>query len=142
MNEIILLGLILAIIFTEITEISPGGFIVPAYFALYIDDPLRIIFTIIVSVVSVFIVKFVGRYTIIYGRRKFAVYIVVGVFLKFLLNFFYLGGALTFSSFSLTVGYLVPGILGKDIEKQGIVKTIIALFIVVLLTRIIYIILV
>ena len=32
-NDIIIFGIILSIIFYEITEISPGGLIVPAYIA-------------------------------------------------------------------------------------------------------------
>ena len=38
-NDIIIFGIILSIIFYEITEISPGGLIVPAYVAFYINDP-------------------------------------------------------------------------------------------------------
>ena len=36
-NDIIIFGIILSIIFYEITEISPGGLIVPAYIAFYIN---------------------------------------------------------------------------------------------------------
>lgn len=34
-NNIIILGIIISIIFYEITEISPGGMIVPGYIALF-----------------------------------------------------------------------------------------------------------
>ena len=36
-NDIIIFGIILSIIFYEITEISPGGLIVPAYIAFYCE---------------------------------------------------------------------------------------------------------
>ena len=34
MNDILLLGIFLSLIFTELTDLSPGGIIVPAYFAM------------------------------------------------------------------------------------------------------------
>ncbi len=49
-NEIMVLGVILSRAFYEITEISPGGLIVPAYFALYLDNPTKIILTLIKTV--------------------------------------------------------------------------------------------
>ena len=51
-NEIMVLGVILSIAFYEITEISPGGLIVPAYFALYLDNPTKIILTVFISVIT------------------------------------------------------------------------------------------
>ena len=54
-NEIMVLGVILSIVFYEITEISPGGLIVPAYFALYLDNPTKIILTIFIIII--FIIK-------------------------------------------------------------------------------------
>ena len=39
--ETLLIGLVLALLWTEITDVSPGGLIVPGYFALYLDEPLR-----------------------------------------------------------------------------------------------------
>jgi hypothetical protein len=41
MNEILILGLLISLAFSEITGISPGGIIVPSYFAIYLDDPYK-----------------------------------------------------------------------------------------------------
>ena len=46
--NIVLLGVIISIIFFEITNISPGGIIVPGLMALYIKQPERMLYTIIV----------------------------------------------------------------------------------------------
>ncbi len=46
MYNLIILGIIISIIFYELTEISPGGVIVPGYIALFITQPGRIIMTI------------------------------------------------------------------------------------------------
>ena len=38
------LGLVLALIYVEVTGISPGGLIVPGYFALYLNQPWPLLF--------------------------------------------------------------------------------------------------
>ena len=74
-NEVIILGIILSIIFYEITEISPGGLIVPAYIAFYLDNPQRVVITILAGILTFLIVKFISNHAIVYGRRKFALYL-------------------------------------------------------------------
>lgn len=133
MNDILLLGIFLSLIFTELTDLSPGGIIVPAYFAMYSYDWKRLFGTIVLALLCMLIVHFMSKYMILYGRRRYAVYIMTGVLLKFL--FSSMGAGASFS-----IGSLIPGILGRDMEKQGIPKTLIALGIVTLLIRLIYII--
>ena len=72
-HEILTLGVIVSIAFYELTEISPGGLIVPAYFALYLDAPLKLIITVFISLLTVAVLKILSRSTILYGRRRFAV---------------------------------------------------------------------
>ena len=133
MNDILLLGIFLSLIFTELTDLSPGGIIVPAYFAMYAYDWKRLLGTIILALLCMLIVHFMSKYMILYGRRRYAVYIMTGVLLKFLIGS--MGAGVSFS-----FGSLITGILGRDMEKQGIPKTLIALGIVTLLIRLIYII--
>ena len=73
-QNILTLGVIISIVFYEITEISPGGLIVPAYFALYLDDPLKLSVTAGISLLTLLLLKLLSRYTILYGRRRFAVH--------------------------------------------------------------------
>ena len=44
-----------------------------------------------------------------------------------------------FYNLSMTIGYLVPGILGREMEKQGVVKTLGSLTIVTLIIRLLQI---
>jgi hypothetical protein len=39
--ETLLIGLVIALVWAELTDVSPGGLIVAGYFALYLDRPLR-----------------------------------------------------------------------------------------------------
>ena len=84
MNDILLLGIILGLIFTELTDLSPGGIIVPAYFAMYAYDWRRMLGTILLAFLCVLIVRFLSKYTILYGRRRYAVYLMTGILLKYL----------------------------------------------------------
>ena len=70
MNDILLLGIFLSLIFTELTDLSPGGIIVPAYFAMYAYDWKRLLGTIILALLCMLIVHFMSKYMILYGRRR------------------------------------------------------------------------
>ena len=142
MNELAVLALLVSLLFTELTNILPGGVIVPFYFALYLDDPVKIAATVISAVIAVGVVKILSRYTILYGRRKFALYIIIGILEKIIFTYLYFGNSYMFYNLSMTIGYLVPGILGREMEKQGVVKTFGALAIVVLIIKLLQIVLV
>jgi len=122
-DNIIILGIILSIFFYEVTEISPGGIIVPGYMALFVDNPKRIIWTIILSILCYFAVNFISSYTILYGKRKFGMFIVVSFIIRYILELF-IGTIGASISMSLVIGYLVPGILAQELDRQGIVRTL------------------
>ena len=139
MNELAVLALLISLIFTELTNLLPGGIIVPFYFALYLDDPVKILATVISALIAMMVVKFLSRYTILYGRRKFALYLIIGILEKILFTYLYFGNSYMFYNLSMTIGYLVPGILGREMEKQGILKTLGALTAVTLVIRLVQI---
>lgn len=139
MNELAVLALLISLIFTELTNLLPGGIIVPFYFALYLDDPVKILATVISALIAMMVVKFLSRYTILYGRRKFALYLIIGILEKILFTYLYFGNSYMFYNLSMTIGYLVPGILGREMEKQGVLKTLGALTAVTLVIRLVQI---
>lgn len=141
MNELAVLSLLVSLLFTEFTNLLPGGIIVPFYFALYLDDPVKIAATVLSALVAVGAVRLLSRFTILYGRRKFAMYLIIGILERILFTYFYFGDSYMFYNLSMTIGYLVPGILGREMEKQGVVKTLSSLTVVVLLVRLLQIVL-
>ncbi|MDD4780427.1 MAG: poly-gamma-glutamate biosynthesis protein PgsC [Tissierellia bacterium] len=141
MNELIIISLLVSIIFSDVTNIIPGGIIIPFYFVLYLNDFVKITATLITSIACVFIIRFLSRYTILYGRRKFTMYIIIGIIIKIIFTYIYFGNSYMFYNLSMTIGYVVPGVLGRVMERQGIMKTLGALAIVVLIIAIIQIIL-
>lgn len=132
MNDYLLLGIFISLAFTELTDLSPGGIIVPAYFAMYSYDWKRLLGTVILALLCMAILHFLSKFMILYGRRRYAVYILTGILLKYL-------AGMTGAGTSVSIGSLIPGILGRDMERQKVLPTLIGLGIVTLLTRLIYI---
>lgn len=132
MHNILIFGSIMSIVFYEITEISPGGIIVPAYVALYLDSPEKVAFTIGNSLLIVAIVRFLSPFLIVYGRRKFVFCIVLSFLLRFLFQRLHLylieeQGIYLFSAG--VIGTLISGILAQEMSRHGIWKTLSAMII-------------
>lgn len=136
--NVVLLGVIISIIFYEITDISPGGIIVPGLLVLYIKQPERIIYTIIIGILTYFVVKFISKYLIIFGKRRFVVMIFVSVVLNVLIGY-----ALSWTSISLLnisiIGFTISGLIANDIYKQGLRRTVPSIAIVVCIIQLILI---
>ena len=131
-NDIIIFGIILSIIFYEITEISPGGLIVPPYIAFYINTPQRIIITIIAGILTFLIVKFISNHTIIYGRRKFALCIMISFMIRLILKYFNIYIVNEYEIYILggsVIGVIIPGIMAQEMDRHGIVRTVSSLMI-------------
>jgi poly-gamma-glutamate biosynthesis protein PgsC/CapC len=119
-------GVAFGMVFTELTGISPGGLIVPGYIALYWNQPDRLSLTAGIAIATACTLKLLSRWLLLYGRRRYALFLLVGFTLKsgtqlFLPSLFPVLGGLE------AVGWLVPGIIASDIDKQGVVKTLLAL---------------
>ena len=131
--NLVILGVLLGIIFYEITDISPGGIIVPGLLAMYYRQVDRIIYTLVIALIAYFIVKLLSRYFVIFGKRRFVLMIIISIFLNVILD-------LILHSFSLSmlnltiIGYTIAGIIANDFYKQGLLKTVPALAIVTGLT--------
>ena len=138
MNELAILSLLISLIFADVVGLMPGGIIVPFYFVLFIEEPVKIAAT-VVTALAAMVVRILSNYTILYGRRKFALYLVAGLCFKVLFSFAWFGNTYMFYNLSMTIGHLVPGILGSTMEKQGIGKTLLSLGVVVLIIRLLQI---
>lgn len=131
MNEIAVIALLMSLIFTELTGLIPGGMILPMYFVLYLHDPVKLGATVACALIALGIMKILSRFAVIYGRRRFTLFLIIGLLEKLLFTWLYYGNTYSLLNLSMTIGYLVPGILGQNMEKQGIWKTLCSLCIVV-----------
>lgn len=133
MGETILLGMLLAIVFYEITDISPGGIIVPGMLAYYVYDPRRILLTCLVAVLASLMVRLLSRHVILFGKRKYVLHIVIAAAIGVLLGFTRISIDFAFMSVPL-IGTIIAGILASEITKQGMVRTLLSLGVVLLIT--------
>lgn len=127
------LGLVLALIFSELTGISPGGLIVPGYFAIYLDQPWRPLATLAVAFLALGLYRLAGNYLILFGRRRFVFMILVGVVLAQLWNLL-LPASLAEPISLRVIGWVVPGLLASNLERQKMLPTLASLIFVSVLT--------
>lgn len=128
MAQILILGVLVSIIFYELTGITPGGIIVPGIMVAYIGQPLKMLYTVAIALIAYLLVRLLSRRFLIFGKRRFAVLILLCLLLHLVINLI-LGafmGNLTLASLSL-VGYTVAGIIASNMYKQGVVHTVTSL---------------
>lgn len=130
--ETIFLGIVVALLYAEITGIYPGGIIVPAFLALSLDQPLRVLATVIVACLSLFLYKLLARYFILFGQRRFVLMLLLGglgvqVWLWVMPSFS--PGPQELQA----VGWIIPGLLANNLERQKFFPTLASLITTVVL---------
>jgi len=131
--ETLLIGLVLALLWAEITDISPGGIIVPGYFALYLDRPLRAAASLAVALLTLAIYRFLARRLILFGRRRFVLMVLVGAVLS--QAWLLVLPRLFAAPVELRViGWVIPGILASSLARQKVLPTLASLAAVATLT--------
>ena len=131
--EAIGLGLVMSLFFTEAVGFAAGGFVVPGYIALYLNQPLMVVGTILAALVTYLCVKLAGRFFLLYGRRTLVLAVLLG----------FIFGALTERLPALglgtgglaAIGFIIPGLLAYWMTRQGIVQTLAAMGVAAVLVR-------
>jgi len=124
--ETLLIGLVVALLWAEVTDVSPGGLIVPGYIALYLDRPLRLAATLAVALLTVALYRLLARRLILFGRRRFVLMVLLGAVLSqawlvALPRLFEAPVELR------VIGWVVPGILASSLTRQKALPTLASL---------------
>lgn len=119
----IALGLVTSLFFSETLGVAAGGMVVPGYCALYLEQPLVVAFTLVTGYITYFVVHSLGTVSIIYGRRRTVLMIMVGFAFGWLVRS--VGATqVHVGSLDLTVvGYIIPGLVAIWIDRQGAPET-------------------
>lgn len=125
-HEIVVAGVAISLIFAELTGLSPAGLIVPGYIALSMQTPRRVVYTLAVAVAAWGCARLLSRWMILYGRRRFAVLVLLAFAIDTAVSSL---GLLPYDPG--LIGVLVPGIMAQEMEKQGLVKSLLSLAVVV-----------
>jgi poly-gamma-glutamate biosynthesis protein PgsC/CapC len=115
--ETLIAGLVLALLWAETTDISPGGIIVPGYLALFATQPLRLAATLAAALLTLIVYRLLARHLILFGRRRFVLMILAGALLSQV--WFLLVPRVASSPLELRViGWIIPGILASNLARQ------------------------
>jgi poly-gamma-glutamate biosynthesis protein PgsC/CapC len=131
--ETLLIGILLAVLYAEVMDIYPGGIVVPAYMALYLDHPISIILTLAVAVCALLSYRFLSRWVILFGQRRFVMFILLGIIWSQVLMLILPDVFLSATELRV-IGWVVPGLLGNNLEKQRPILTLASLFTVMIMT--------
>ncbi len=134
------IGIILSLFFIEAFGMAAGGIIVPGYVALQLGTPDRLIGLVVIAFATFLTIKFVGRFTFLFGRRQMVVSLLIGTIYAIISHhFLFFNTAENTVEFS-AVGWVVPGLIAHWSVKQGFVKTLAMLAIISVLVRLVVII--
>jgi len=133
------LGVVFSLLSYEVLGLAAGGIVVPGYIALLLTSPDKLIGIFIVSLLTFFIVKLIGKYTFLYGRRQLVLSILIGCLIAIISrNFLYFELSSQLLQFQ-AVGWVIPGLIAYWYGKQGVYQTISALLITSIIVRLLVI---
>ena len=129
------MGMIISLFLTETIGVMAGGIIVPGYFALYLHNPLMVITTFLISLITYSLVLLLSKFMLIYGRRRLILCLLLGFLFGYLLRLI-----LDITSFQIMIndnwieleyiGYIIPGLIASWMDRQGVIRTISVILIV------------
>lgn len=130
--ELFIIGMLVGFIFYELTGISPGGVISPAYLALFIYDPGKIAMTLVISFLVFLIIRYLSATTILYGRRKFLLAVLLSFVIKLLIETII--QPIDVITLDLqSIGYIIPGLIANEMSRQKVIPTLLGTGIVTLI---------
>lgn len=131
--EIFLIGLIVGFLFYEWVGISPGGVIAPAYFALFIYQPGKIVMTLLITFAVYYCIRFFAARFVVYGRRKLLLALILSFCFKLSIEYWLQPMAVMQLDLQ-SIGYIIPGLVANEMARQAIIPTLSGLGIVTLIT--------
>jgi len=117
------IGILVSLFITETTGFSPGGIVVAGYLALFARQPVWLAGTLVVALASWGVVRLLSRHLLLYGRRLFAMHLLTGLLLGQAVMLYGRGWAEWDWGVNV-IGWIVPGLLSRDFDRQGFLPTL------------------
>ncbi len=129
------LGVLISLFFLETFGAAAGGIVVAGYVAMHLHQPITILATLSVSIIVFIIVKILGKFMFIYGRRRMVITVLLGFIIGWMARYYGIFANLS-SDYSVNViGFIIPGLIANAMERQGIVKTLSILVVAAVIVR-------
>ena len=130
----IFVGIAVAMFWYEKSLLSPGGVVVPGYIALFLLlRPEIVVYTLGVALATAAIMHYAARFTVLFGRRRFAVTMLAAMSLTIGVEYF-LGPFSGLDPGFRVIGFIIPGLIANEIVRQRLIPTLSTLGIVSALT--------
>jgi poly-gamma-glutamate biosynthesis protein PgsC/CapC len=121
------IGILLGMLYYHKTGWACGGIITPGVIAIYIGDPDKVLVSIAAGLVTWIVLKALVHFSGIYGRQRLAAAMLIALALRYPL-------VSIWGETSLWLGWVVPGLIGADMQRQGVVITLSAVVAVSVVT--------
>ena len=129
------LGIALSLILYESLGVTAGGVIVPGYIAMHLHNPDQIIMTFFASIIVIFLIRILGKFIFIYGKRRLVLTLLLGFIIGYISrnHFFSPSDAFSYE----VIGNIIPGLIASWMDRQGVIRTISAIMITSVLVKLI-----
>ena len=124
--ESLAISLVMGFILFETTGLTAGGLIAPGYFGLTFDQPWLISISLGTSVVTMFTVRGLAFVTVLYGRRRFLVSVLLAFAVQWTFMALFMATEMAQGRLDV-VGYIIPGLVASEMDRQGLFITLLAL---------------
>jgi poly-gamma-glutamate biosynthesis protein PgsC/CapC len=121
--ELPFIGLLISLAIIGLTGVYPGGIIVPSYLVLFISNPERIVGTLVAAVLTLLVYLLASRRLILFGRRRFVFLLLVGGLWSVAWRFL-LPSLFPVSVEFTVIGWVIPGLVANQFERQGVLVTL------------------
>lgn len=122
----VFLSVVLSFGMYEAFGLLTGGMVSAGYLCLYFEQPLRIVTTLALSVLTYGVIRMISRFAMVYGRRRFMLTVLLSLIFSWIIEQFLLGIALIPQDIRI-IGHVVPGLIANDMVKQGITRTLLGI---------------
>jgi poly-gamma-glutamate biosynthesis protein PgsC/CapC len=129
------IGIAVSIVLFQVVGLSAGGVIAPGYISLVLDRPAILITIGLSALLSWALLQLLSRHLFLYGTRRFGVTILLALVITTGIQ----AMRATFGPLALEwagLGFIVPGLIAHQMDRQGIVRTLLMLAIAAPLTRV------
>jgi poly-gamma-glutamate biosynthesis protein PgsC/CapC len=113
------LGMLLGMFYYHRTGWACGGIITPGIIAIYIGDPARVAVAMAAGLLTWVLLELLVRRFSLYGRQRLASAMLIALALRYPL-------VPVLGEASLWLGWVVPGLIGADTQRQGLLTTLTA----------------
>jgi gamma-polyglutamate biosynthesis protein CapC len=129
------IGLVVSIFMAEYLGLAGAGLVVPGYLALFLTQPIVVAVTIAAGFAAFALVRAIGSFVIIYGRRRTVLMILAGYLMGMLARYFVQPEGM--EPEFVVIGFIIPGLIAVWLDRQGVIESICSLLTASIIVRLI-----